>query len=127
VSTFLSKLESFVSIGAFLESRLWHLVGKSLLILRWLKIFGKVGPRLIILVSALREIWVISPTEIVGLRIWIVGGPCEGCIHMFGQHLMSKVNRTLFGHMVHTLTVSAACSWGLCWADLVYRKWVFSF
>ena len=73
--------------------------------MRWLEIIGEVGPRLIIGVLGPREIQMISPTGIVGLRIWIVVGSCEGCIHGFGQHLMSIKNRTLFGHMVHNLTV----------------------
>ena len=89
------------------------MIGKILLIMRWLKIGGEVETRLIIDVLGPRENQMIFPTRIVGLRIWIIGGPCKGCIHMFGKHLMSKVNQTLFEHMVHSLTVSTARRCGL--------------
>jgi len=96
------------------------LVGKILLIMRWLEIVEEVSPSLIISVLFLKEIQANSPTGFVRLRIWIIHEPCEGCIHMFGQYLMSKINMTLFEHMVHNLIVSAARRCGLCWTDLVH-------
>ena len=53
------------------------MIEKILLIMRWLEIVGEVGPRLIISVLGPREIRIISPTRIIGLPIWIVGGPYE--------------------------------------------------
>ena len=58
-----------------LERRWWNLIGKVLLIMRWLEIVGEVGLRLIVGVLNPREIRVISPTRIVCLRIWIIVRP----------------------------------------------------
>ena len=46
--------------------------------------------------------------RIIGERIWIVSGPCEGRTHMLGQSLMSYKDGTFLEHMVHVLTISTA-------------------
>jgi len=58
--------ESCIHLLIF-KRKWWNLIEKILLIMRWLKIVGEVGPKLIIGVFGLREIRVISPTGIVRL------------------------------------------------------------
>jgi len=99
-----------------LEGRRWSLTEKICLMTGMVKIIGKIWPGRIVLGP--REVWVISPTRIVRLRVWIVLQLWVGHIHVFRRYLISLKNRTLFENWFGTWQYEQPRLWiggGLIW------------